>query len=353
MHVVFVFLHALAGTLMFALARSLGLSRFAAVFSGLSFSVAGFTGDVVWFDMLESAVWLPVILLFELKSLRENGARRRVLYALFAALAMGMTALGGRVHILIIDALLVIAAAIFFAVSESRQPKESGRVTSGWLSTCIVATLIGIVSFAAAAVQLLPSIEYAREANRWIGAPASVPAASTIPYAYLAEGYSPRAVFAFLFPMVDVGPGELTPYFGVLPFCLAVIGVWKNRGNRWVQFLAGAAIVSFLYSLGSFFYLHRLAYFLLPYLWIMREPSRLIYLTRFAGGVLAGFGIDAILSKSGRDESLGFFLRGLRGCVIGSVVILGGLILLRRPEANNRMAFPSCCWSDAISCCPL
>jgi hypothetical protein len=335
MHIVYVFLHALAAALMFALVRALGLSRFAALFAGLCFSVAGFTGDIVWFDMVESAVWLPLIFLFQLKALQENEPLRRVSYALCAALGIGMTALAGRMHIVILDALFVIAAAVFFAVSIAKDPGESVRCRNRWLSTGLVLAVIGIASFAAAAVQLIPSMEYAREVNRWIGAPMAVPATSKIPYAYLGSGYSPRALFAFLFPFIDVGSGELTPYFGILPFCLALIGAWKSWGNRWARFLTGVAVVSFFYSLGSLSFLHRLAYFFVPYLWFAREPSRFIYLTHFAGVILAGFGADTIFSKAGRHESLVGLMKVLRWCVICSASVVGVLTLLRRPEAND------------------
>jgi hypothetical protein len=337
MHIMYAFLHVLAAILMFALARSLGLSRFAALFAGLCFSVAGYVGNILWFDMIESVVWLPLIFLFLAKALQERDLLRRISYALCSALGIGMAALGGRVHIVIMDALLVIAAAVFYAVSISMEPEESARRKSRWLSAGFVLAVVGIASLAAAALQLIPSIEYAREVVRWIGAPVAPAATSKIPYAWLSEGYSPRALFAFLFPFTDFGPGEFTPYFGILPFCLALIGAWKNWGNRWVRFLAGVAVVSFFYSLGGFFFLHKVAYFLVPYLWFAREPSRFIYLTHFACIILAGFGVDTIFQEAGRRASLGGFMKSLRWCVIGATAVIGILVLLRRPEANDRM----------------
>lgn len=339
MHVVYVFLHALAAGLMFALARTLGLSRFAALFAGLCFSVAGFTGRAGWFDMVDSAVWLPLILLFQLKALRENDRRRRFSYAVFAALAMGMTALAGRIHIVIMDALLVIAVGIYFAVCASGERRNSALGKNMWVSSGLVVAIIGIVGFAAAAVQLIPSLEYAPQVLRWVRSDMAVPATSKIPYALLHEGYSSRSLFAFFFPFIDVGSGEgFSPYMGILPFCLALIGIWKNWDNRWIRFLTGTAIVSFFYALGGFSFLHRLAYFFVPYLWIEREPSRFLYLTHFAAAILAGFGADTLFSKAVRRVSLTAFINGLRWCVIGSTAIIGTLVLLRRPEANEWIA---------------
>jgi hypothetical protein len=336
MHVVYVFLHALAAGLMFVLARTLGLGRFAALLAGLCFSVAGFTGRASWFDMLDSAVWLPLIFLLQLKALYEKDRLRGLSYALCAALAMGMTALAGRVHIVIMDALLVIAAGIFFAIHAPRDRENSAPRKNRWVASGLVVAIIGIVGFAAAAVQLVPSMEYAPQVMRWIRPDMAVAATSKIPYAYLHDGYSPRALFAFLFPFVDVGQGEgFSPYFGILPFCLALIGVWKNWGNRWVRFLAGAVIVSLFFSLGGLSFLHRLAYFFVPYLWIAREPSRFLYLTHFAAAILAGFGADTVFSRADRRASLTGFMNVFRWCVISSTAIVGTLTLLRRPEAND------------------
>jgi hypothetical protein len=335
MHIVYVFLHLLAAALMFALARTLGLNLFAALFAGFCFSAGGFTGRSVWFDMVEATIWLPLIFLLLLKALQENNTLRRFSYALYSAMALGMVVLSGRVHVAIMDALFVIAAAAFYAISTAKDPADSFGGKNRWLPPILVVVVIGVASFAVAAVQTIPSMEYAREANRWIGAPVVVHATEKIPYAYVSNGYSPRSLFAFLFPYIDVGAGELTPYFGILPFFLALIGIWKTWGNRWVRFLTGAAILSFFYSLGSYSYLHQLAYFFVPYLWVAREASRFIYLTHFAGAILAGFGVDALFSRTDRHDSIMGLMKVLRWCAIASTALVGVLTLLRRPEANN------------------
>lgn len=339
MHVVFVFLHVLAAVLMFALVRHLGLSRFAALFSGFTFSVAGFAGRAGWFDMVESLVWLPLIFLFQIKALQERSLRRQISWALFAGLSLGMTVLAGRVHIAIMDALLVIAASVFFAFPTAKIAEDSSQRKNRLRAAALVLVIIGIASFAAAAIQLLPSMEYAREVKRWIGAPDALPATATIPYAYMNDGYSPRALFAFLFPFVDVGPTEgFTPYFGILPFLLALIGAWQHRENLWVRFLAGTAVVAFFFSMGGLSYLHRLAYFVVPFLWFAREAHRFLYLAHFAGAVLAGFGIAALFSNAREQAAFAGFMKVLRWCVIGSTAVIGVLVILRRPEVNDWIA---------------
>jgi hypothetical protein len=89
----------------------------------------------------------------------------------------------------------------------------------------------------------------------------------------------------------------VNPYAGVFPMLLAIIGVMKSWNNRWVRYLAGLAIASFLYSMGSFSIVHGLLYAITPFLWLAREADRFMYLADFSLAVLAGFGVDALLSS--------------------------------------------------------
>jgi hypothetical protein len=86
----------------------------------------------------------------------------------------------------------------------------------------------------------------------------------------------------------------VNPYVGVFPLILAIIGIWKQWACLWVRFLAGLAVIAYLYSLGTFSLLHGLLYAVTPFLWMAREANRFMYLADFALAILAGFGVDAI-----------------------------------------------------------
>jgi len=166
------------------------------------------------------------------------------------------------------------------------------------------------------------------------------PATSKIPYAYLREGFSPRALFAFLFHFIDVGPGEgFSPYFGILPFFLALIGIWKNWANRWVRFLtersnrlvllfAGWTFLSApdrLFPRAVSLVRARVGPFSLP------DPFCGCHSRRFRRS-------DTIFSKAGVQDSLSALHQGLALVRHRQHAVVGVLTLLRRPEANDWIA---------------
>lgn len=325
-HYFFVLTHFLAAVFMFLLARRLGLDRFPALVAGMCFSIGGFLSRIDWPDMLNSAIWLPLIVLFLDRALGEKEQWRAVLFACLAGLGTGMAILGGRIHIVVMDALFIAATAAWWCFSAEPDAAAAGQPASRWKRALAVVGVAGVLTASSGAVQLLPSLAYSHNALRYVGDWPPLPGAMKIPYHILSDGLSPRALFSLIFgfPFAASGIGEsemFTPYFGVLPFFLVVVGVWKNWGNRWVRYLAGVAVVAFVYSLGHFTLLHGLAYELVPYLWMSRIPVRFIYLTHFAMALLAGFGVRSLLSGQAGDAARGI-LRPGRFLLAGLGIVL-------------------------------
>lgn len=338
-HQYFVLIHFLAGCLMFLLARDLGLSRFSALVAGACFSLAGMVGRLGWPDMLNTAVWLPLVLLFLLRAIHSPTVRRGLIYAGLAGLALGMAVLAGHLHVVMMEALVVMTAAAFFAVHPGA-PAGSARARWQWaaLLTCVVAT----VAFAAGALQLLSSLEYSGRAVRYLDAGLMLPARQKIAYTELSGGLWPRSILAFLFgyPFNGAigGAENYGPYFGVLPLLLSVLGAWKNWHRPVVRHLAALAVLAFAYSLGTFSFLHGLLYPLVPYLWMAREPYRFIYLTQFSAAVLAGFGVETLFFGSLDAPALAPLARACKWVVIASLAGLAVPALFSKPETNDWIA---------------
>jgi Bacterial membrane protein YfhO len=91
--------------------------------------------------------------------------------------------------------------------------------------------------------------------------------------------------------------------------------------NMWVRYMAGLAIASFLYSMGNFSLLHGILYAVAPLLWMAREADRFMYLADFALAILAGFGMDALLSSM-NPVSWRPLTRALRWIAILSAIAL-------------------------------
>jgi hypothetical protein len=323
----FVFTHFLGVCFFFVLARELGRSRFASLVSSLCFSLAGVVGHLSWPHMLESSIWLPIILLFLLRAFKERNTRRAALCAAVCGLALGMSILAGGLHVVIMQCLVIVSTAVFYGwqghySGDEFWPRSAMLVRIAWLTAVAV-----VVAGAAGAIQLLPSAEYSPLALRWMGSHA-ISASEKIPYAYMNDNVNwPHSLTAVLFSRAfdgQVGSGESwSPYMGVFSLILVIIGVWKNRSNMWVRYMAGLGLIAFLYSLGSISPLNGLLYSLIPKLSLAREASRFVYLTCFAMAVLIAFGMDSLLSLAKSRASWEPLNR-----ILGWVVIIAAIVLV-------------------------
>jgi hypothetical protein len=221
--------------------------------------------------------------------------------------------LGGGIHMVIMDALVIAGLCVVFVIRDGRPI----RVISAAAVTCLAGLLVG-------AVQVLPSIEYAPLAWRWVGGVAPIRALDKIPYQYVGEmaNFSPRALFAFL--LGGAYPGDHSPgnYIGVLPLTLSIAGAAGLWRVRYVRYFVAAGLLSFAYSLGSFSFLHGVLY-LVPGLDMAREAARFILITHFAIAILAGYGTDYLFSSgSTRHYPVTFLLRAFRWLVVFLAALL-------------------------------
>src|SRR5262249_15303340 len=95
----FVFSHWLAAASMFLLARYLKLSYLAAVVAGMCFGLAGLVQSTPWPFLLDSMVWLPLVVLFILRAFDSTTRLRHVANAGIAGLLLGLTVLAGGIQI--------------------------------------------------------------------------------------------------------------------------------------------------------------------------------------------------------------------------------------------------------------
>lgn len=290
-HGYFVFAHVIAAVAMFALIRELDLGYFAAVVGGVCFSVGGFMGQVPWPHLLESASWTPLLFLLFLRASKAADFRRAALYASLTGLVLGLSILAGGLHMVFMQAILLIAAGVYQAYVQKRPGVH-------WLTPLAVAAIALVIGLAAGAVQLAPSVEYSARAMRFVNGGA-IPATQKIPYANL-DAVPPRVLANYLFfanPQGTMDGREvLDPYFGPFPLLLAAIGFWKCRRSAWVRFAAGLVVVAFLYSLGRSTWLYAIVYAIVPYLWMAREASRFLFLAHFGLVILAAFGCHHLFS---------------------------------------------------------
>jgi hypothetical protein len=338
-HMFYVLTHAFCAWLMYLFARELGLSAFAGFIAGICFSLGGAVARLSgWPHLLQSGIWLPVIVLLLIRALKAIEIRRAAAYAALSGLTIAMAILAGGLHFVIMQALVAVGIVVFYTANTLPAISQA-RTWPAWRRAAILITICGAFAFCGGAVQLLPSTEYSQHALRYLGY-SVLPATQRIPYTLMRDSLYPYSFVGLLIPAFagSASSGEyINPYIGVFPLLLAIIGTWKQWACLWVRFLAGLAVIAYLYSLGALSLLHGLLYALTPFLWMAREANRFMYLADFALAILAGFGADQVFRvlPAASWEPLS---RVLRYVAIAGIAVLAWFLVIGHGDPSPWIA---------------
>jgi len=298
------FTHLLSAVFMFGFLRQLRRSHYSSFIGAFAFAMGGLMVRMSWPHYVESGIWLPAVLFFLVRALRAKTTFHAGVEAGLGGLSMGMSLLTGGVQFSLMQAIVVVTSLAYYGVVHRREASLSS-VRRYWSPLASIAGVLLCVAFCVGAAQLLPAVEYGHLSLRFISGGA-FPMSEKIPYDRLDSSMWPESLLTGLFPAgfdAKIGGGEAWPYYiGVFPFLLAVVALWKCRAEFWVRYMAGLALLTFLYTLGEFSPLNGVLYVLVPYLWSVREASRFLYLVSFALAVLAAFGLDALLEGAGQPD---------------------------------------------------
>lgn len=290
--------HFLGAVFFFLLARRLVRSEFAAFLASLCFSLTGFVGTANWPHMLGSGIWLPLQFLLFLRAVRATSLRAQLRDFALCGLCLGLSILAGGLHLAMMQVLLLAGGAVWWMVYDRLAfvPLRWERRPAVWMAAGVV--LAFAIAGALSSLQLFSSREFASHSIRFMG-PVAMESNEKIPYSYINDRLIPQSIGTLLFASTSSGNGEYwSLYIGVLPFFLAMVGVWRCWHQHLTRFLVVTAAVGFLIALGSFTPLHGVVYATVPYLWMAREASRFVYLTQFAFCILMLFGTEAVLRAS-------------------------------------------------------
>lgn len=319
LHWYFVVIHVIAAWAMYALCRDRGRSRAAAVLGGLVFALGGYVGSNDWPQMLNGAIWAPLIVMF---SLRAMEGRAPWSSAVLSGLFWGLSWLSGHHQIPIFLSLAIGAVWAYHLAAQRGQ-----RRAHLWLAaaTLGIAILVG-------ALQTLPAFEYGQRARRWVGAEEPVGWKDAVPY-YVHQQYSlpPQALLNLVLPGLDQNGA---PFIGFAGFSLAAFAVavcWPESA-----LFAALAVGGLLFAMGDVLLVHGVLYSLVPMVEKARSPGMAVVLVTLGGAPLAACGLDALcrrpLNVWARKFSLG--LAAAAALVFGTVVVL---TLARVPLVNDRI----------------
>ena len=281
LHWYFVFYHWLAALNCYLFCRYICRSRAAAVFGGCLFAFGAAVGNIDWPQMVNGAIWMPLIFLNLLKVRDEQPQMNR--HAAWAGLWLGLSWLAGHHQIPTFVTYGALATWGWIAFAENRNWRHYVRPFLLFIS------VMGLIS----ALQTLPAAEYGPLARRWVGMKDAADWKTKVSY-HVHELYS-------LFPISLLGtlvPGlfrTFSPFVGVVGLTMAMLGLvagWRKDGR--VRWLLGLGLLGLLISLGPHSMLHGVMYAWAPLVDKARSPGMAMALFGFAVAALAAVGVDRL-----------------------------------------------------------
>ncbi len=284
MNLDFIMTHVLAALFCYWLCRDLKRSRAAAILGGAAFALSGVVGSVGWPQMLNGAIWIPLVFLFLLRAVRGE---RVMASAALAGAFLGVSFLSGHHQIPTFVGVMVAGVWIF----------EIWRQRLRAIVAAAVSLLFtGLVS----ALQTLPAWEYGLRSIRWVGSQNAVFWGQAVPYLVHqqpAHSLEPVGVLGLVLP--NLSPHDT--FVGLAVLTLALIGVAACFEISEARMLGAIGVGGLLIALGGFSVFHGIAYLVVPMVEKARSPAMAIVMLQFALAVLAAYGLDTLrMGRFGR-----------------------------------------------------
>ncbi len=276
----------LAFIFMYLFIRSLSLSKYAALFCGLSFGFIGYMAT--WFEwgvVGHSGLWLPLVLFGITKYFKNNSVR----FLAISSVALACSIFAGHIQTTTYVALTTISYYAFCAFSTKNNFTK--RFKSFVLGSWFIFLPLGI-----AAVQVLPSLELLQLSARNVPESLEIFHRFQLPYSHLLTIFAPD-----FFGNPAVGSlwkgnyAEFMGYFGIVALTFAVIGCVYQRQNKLIYFFLALSGIALIFALPTPLS-DTLTNFHIPVL-DTSSPARTLFIFQFSFVILAGFGIDAYMVK--------------------------------------------------------
>lgn len=272
----------LGAAAMYRLARSLGCGRALSVAAGFAFAAVGWFAFQTRPQMAMSAAWAPLVLRYVLPCLQSDHRWRE---AVLGGFFLGLCWLGGH-H----QAPLFLSTGIGLAWAGLlvRQPRR-------WPA----AALFLLTAAAAAALALLPAVEYGRRAVRWVGTEEPIGWREKIPYE-IHRQYSlqPENLAAILWPGFQ-GKPEL--FLGLVLLVAGIFALAFRRARPAAAWLAAFGLLGVALSLGPAGGLHPLLYRFVPQFDKARAPEAALVLLAVTQVAMAALGLEQLARPESRS----------------------------------------------------
>ncbi|MFQ3645447.1 MAG: hypothetical protein SNJ80_00820, partial [Anaerolinea sp.] len=261
-------LHVLiASLLMYAFLLHYASSRWVALIGSALYAYGGYLTSYPLFQVsvIASAAWLPLLMLGVHRSVSVRGAS--LSGVVIAAAAIALSLLGGHPQTTMY---ITYLGVIYLFVLGWQQRRR-------WIDLLGRFALLGGLSAALSAVQLLPALEFARLSSR------------VVEYGFLDKGNGFQLVELLHLFVPGVWTSISPLYVGVAGLLLALVGAARGAPLRWLW--VGVVIVGLLVSLGANGFAYSLFYLAVPGFNVFRQQERIAVLIVFALVMLAVEGL--------------------------------------------------------------
>jgi len=345
----------MAGLGMWLFVRQQTGSRWGAWLAALTFAFSGFTAVRIFaghVGLLATFAWLPWLLW----AFTWSVDRRSGWTAVLAGVPFGLAVLAGHTTSLLYVGLVWAAWAVYLGIGDWRvetgdgeKPERQSPASSLMVARqFLIAALVGLLL---SAVQLVPLAQFALESSRAGGADFDFASAYSLPPAHLVTllvpeffGEPTRAGY-WSVPNFE----ELTYYAGVLSV-LAVVVAARRPSRRTVFYLALMAL-GLLLAFGSYGFLYRIFYNLLPPFRLARAPGRAAVIYLFAAAALLGevAGSHRPWEREKLDRLMRWLLASTAVLGLAIIAATGAVFIVVHPtDTSGRLWHQVGGWATAV-----
>lgn len=288
------------------LVRDCGRSRMAAIFGGVLFACTGYVGTTEWPQVVNGAIWAPLVAMFGFRMLRGRGGS-----APWLGFALGMSVLAG--HYQVPFQLAILAGVLIVAAGWRWRSWQ-------WSATGLLIT--GVFAFLVGAAQILPAQEYWSGAMRWVGAAQPLTWKDKVPFAiHAADSLDPVSVVGVVVPRIYSALSN--PYAGFVVLVLALFAVVSGWRSFRIRAIAAILLLFLLISLGAATWMYGVAYALIPGFETSRHPATAVVVWHMCLVLLACFGFDRL-----RRVRVAFVARTAGLLAIFALFVYGTMVYL-------------------------
>ena len=317
----YVLMHWLAAIFMYAYCRELERSRFASILAGSAFSFGGFLGSTTWPQVVNGALWMPLIFLLYHRAGRAKTSISTTANAAGCGASIGMALLAGQHEAPMLAILTLTAVFLFQLLSRSDRLRRIRLFATAGVFAALVAAFV-----------LLPGWEYGSRSYRWVSLASPVRLHEKLPYiAYQDFALKPVELLGLLAPIEE---GTAHPFVGLVSFALALFGVAACWTKSAVKLHACVTLGGLAYTLGSHSPFQGVLYALIPFVDKARSPSKAALVFHFGLLLVAAHGADALFLPIGAQKRL------IRALLAGAAALGGASLLLKLGAAPAPSRIP-------------